>query len=67
MHCSPQPQDADIDAALWLSFEQIEAKTQQLRSPLVLDCLKDYRHQQQQGQTYSLELLNSQRLTGCQR
>ncbi|MFB2642830.1 NUDIX hydrolase [Shewanella bicestrii] len=63
----PKPQDADIDAAHWLSFEQIEAKMDQLRSPLVLDCLRDYRHQQQQGQTYSLELLNSQRLTGCQR
>lgn len=57
-----KPQDADIHAAHWLSFEQIAAKAHQLRSPLVLDCLNDYRKQLQQGQIHSLELLNSQRL-----
>ena len=42
---------------------KIEVRSKfQLRSPLVLDCLNDYRKQLQQGQIHSLELLNSQRL-----
>ncbi|QYJ80225.1 NUDIX hydrolase [Shewanella acanthi] len=57
------PQDKDISACHWLTLEQIEAKATQLRSPLVLDCLRDYLHHFQNRNTYSLELLNSTRLT----
>ncbi|MGL5393295.1 MAG: NUDIX hydrolase [Shewanella sp.] len=57
------PQDSVIHGAHWLSFAQIQAKADLLRSPLVLDCLKDYRRQQQQGLSYPLDLLNSDRLT----
>ncbi|MCP3126902.1 NUDIX hydrolase [Shewanella sp. KJ2020] len=60
---SPAPQDDAIHAAHWLDFEQIEAKQSLLRSPLVLDCLRDYRHHLQQGSAYPLDLLNSDRLT----
>lgn len=59
----PTPLDSAIHGAHWLSFEQIQAKASSLRSPLVLDCLEDYRRQQQQGQSYPLDLLNSVRLT----
>lgn len=60
---SPTPQDDAIHAAHWLAFEQIEAKQSLLRSPLVLDCLRDYRHHLQQEMAYPLDLLNSDRLT----
>ena len=63
---SPTPQDKAIHSAHWLSFEQIEAKQSLLRSPLVLDCLKDYLNHAQNGQTYPLSLLNSDRLTIAQ-
>lgn len=59
----PAPQDDAIHAAHWLNFEQIEAKQPLLRSPLVLDCLRDYRRHLQQGAAYPLDLLNSDRLT----
>ncbi|MGE6380528.1 NUDIX hydrolase [Shewanella baltica] len=63
---SPAPQDNAIHSAHWLSFAQIEAKSALLRSPLVLDCLKDYFNNAQQGQTYPLSLLNSDRLAIAQ-
>jgi phosphatase NudJ len=63
---SPAPQDKAIHSAHWLSLAQIEAKSSLLRSPLVLDCLKDYLNQAQNGQTYPLSLLNSDRLTIAQ-
>ena len=63
---SPAPQDNAIHSAHWLSFAQIEAKSALLRSPLVLDCLKDYLNNEQQGQTYALSLLNSDRLAIAQ-
>ncbi len=34
--------DPDIDFALWMSREEIEANKQHLRSPAVIDCLNDY-------------------------
>ena len=37
-----QPQDSEIIATHWLSFEQIKAKGQQLRSAMVLECIEDY-------------------------
>lgn len=60
---SPTPQDKAIHSAHWLSFAQIEAKLSLMRSPLVLDCLKDYRRHLQQSSVYPLDLLNSVRLT----
>lgn len=35
--------DPDIDSVHWMSYEQIVARKQQLRSPLVLQCIDDYR------------------------
>ncbi|AWX13859.1 NUDIX hydrolase [Mergibacter septicus] len=45
--CLPtQPQDTDINRALWLTLEEVQEYIQQpnqcLRSPLVLDAIKDY-------------------------
>lgn len=37
-----QPQDEEIIACHWLTFEEIKAKSSQLRSPLVLECIEDY-------------------------
>ncbi len=40
--CPEQTLDSDIDQAIWLSPEEIRARQQQLRSPMVLDCLERY-------------------------
>lgn len=37
-----QPQDDEILACHWLTLAEIKAKSSQLRSPLVLDCIEDY-------------------------
>ena len=37
-----KPQDDEIIATHWLTFEEIQDKAIQLRSSLVLECLKDY-------------------------
>ena len=37
-----QPQDDDIIACHWLSLAEIKAKSAQLRSPLVLECIEDH-------------------------
>ena len=34
--------DTDIIAAHWLTLEELSAKQEQMRSPLVLKCLEDY-------------------------
>ncbi|MEC4725399.1 NUDIX hydrolase [Shewanella sp. D64] len=52
------PQDADIQAAHWLTYDEILALTPALRSPLVLLSLDDARNKTH----YPLELLNSQYL-----
>ena len=46
--------DSDIIAAHWLQPEQIAALGHQLRSPLVLQCIEDYR----QGQRFPLDLIH---------
>lgn len=38
-----QPQDDEIIACHWLSYDEIKQKSSQLRSPLVLECIDDYR------------------------
>lgn len=37
------PLDKDIIAAHWLSYDEITTRKAQLRSPLVLKCIDDYR------------------------
>ncbi len=56
-HDSQQPLDDGIEAAVWLSYEEILEKRQQLRSPLVLKVIQDYRA----GRRYPLELVYDQR------
>lgn len=45
--------DEPIIARHWLSYEELQAKRKQLRSPLVLGCIDDYRL----GVRYPLSLL----------
>lgn len=49
--------DSDIDEAVWLSYEEILGLEDQLRSPLVLEALDDFRS----GQCYSLDLMKAHR------
>lgn len=49
--------DSDIEQAVWLSYEEIQNLEAQLRSPLVLEALDDFRL----GQCYSLDLLKVHR------
>lgn len=37
-----QPQDEEIIACHWLTLDEIKAKSAQLRSSLVLECIEDY-------------------------
>jgi phosphatase NudJ len=39
---SCQPQDKEIIACHWFTLAEIKAKSAQLRSPLVLECIEDY-------------------------
>ncbi|MCK4708271.1 MAG: NUDIX hydrolase [Gammaproteobacteria bacterium] len=48
-----QALDTDIIRTRWLSYEEITQQKEQLRSPLVLECIDDYR----QGKRFPLELL----------
>jgi len=50
-----KPQDDDITACHWFTLDEIEAKSAQLRSPMVLDCIKDYLS----GQRVELPILKS--------
>lgn len=45
--------DEGIIAAHWLSLEELEARHEQLRSPLVMACIRDYRA----GPIYPLNLV----------
>jgi len=48
-----QPLDTDIIRTHWLTYDEIIERKHQLRSPLVLNCIDDYRL----GNRFSLELL----------
>lgn len=48
-----QALDADIIRTLWLSYDEILEQKDRLRSPLVLECINDYRN----GKQFSLDLL----------
>lgn len=45
--------DTDIIAAHWLSLDDIHARRDQLRSPLVLQCIDDYRN----GRRFPLDII----------
>lgn len=48
-----QQLDTDIIAAHWLSLDDIHARRDQLRSPLVLQCIEDYRN----GRRFPLDII----------
>lgn len=50
-----QPNDEEIIATHWLSLAEIKSKSEQLRSPLVLQCIDDYL----QGNRIPLTLLKT--------
>ncbi|KGJ98680.1 NUDIX hydrolase [Thalassotalea sp. ND16A] len=49
------PNDSDIIQALWLTKEELLKKAEQIRSPLVMQCLNDFLA----GNNYPLSILNS--------
>jgi len=49
------PQDEEIIATHWLSYDDIVSKKEQLRSPMVLDCINNYLA----GNRIDLSLLHS--------
>ncbi|WNC70288.1 NUDIX hydrolase [Thalassotalea nanhaiensis] len=50
-----QPQDSDILRAIWLTKEELLAKGEQIRSPLVVECLNDFLN----GNNYPLSILKT--------
>ncbi|MEQ8313872.1 MAG: NUDIX hydrolase [Gammaproteobacteria bacterium] len=52
---SEQPLDTDIEAAVWLTREQVEGLQAELRSPMVWRAIEDYC----QGQYFSLSIFKS--------
>ncbi|TKB43752.1 NUDIX hydrolase [Thalassotalea mangrovi] len=50
-----QPEDNEINRAVWMSYEEIVNKSAQLRSPIVLAAIKDYLD----GNKYPLSILKS--------
>ncbi|NIR60704.1 MAG: NUDIX hydrolase [Gammaproteobacteria bacterium] len=52
-HEPDQPLDEGIRRAVWLTVEELEARRERLRSPMVLACVRDYLA----GRRYPLELL----------
>lgn len=54
-HDAEQALDTDIVQCHWLNKEQLFAKADAMRSPLVLDCFQDYLD----GQRYPLSLLHN--------
>ena len=47
--------DPDIEQAIWLSYEDVVKRQPQHRSPLVLNCINDYRA----GHRHTLELIHT--------
>lgn len=50
-----QPQDDEIVATHWLTLDQIKERAEQLRSPMVLECIQDYLN----GNKINLSLIKS--------
>ncbi len=57
-HDPAQPLDADIHQAVWLTWEELQARQGQFRGPLVQRCLDDYRA----GCLYPLTLLKNENI-----
>jgi ADP-ribose pyrophosphatase YjhB (NUDIX family) len=53
-HDPASPLDKEIVRTVWLSAREIEALGERLRSPLVMQCIRDY----QAGRRYPLDLLH---------
>lgn len=56
-HNPEQPLDEGIESAVWLSYEEICQRQDELRSPIVLKVIEDYR----EGKTYPLALIYEHR------
>ncbi|XQW86743.1 NUDIX hydrolase [Thalassotalea piscium] len=54
-YLNSQPQDDDIIATHWFTLDEIHAKAEQLRSPMVLECIEDYL----KGNKINLSLIKS--------
>ncbi len=52
-----RPPDPGIQRALWLNFAELQASTTQLRSPMVLQAIADYRA----GRRFPLEIIRDSR------
>jgi 8-oxo-dGTP pyrophosphatase MutT (NUDIX family) len=52
-HDSTRRLDRGIERAVWMSYDEIVARTSRLRSPMVMRCVEDYLS----GQRYPLELV----------
>ncbi|MBL4762391.1 MAG: NUDIX hydrolase [Gammaproteobacteria bacterium] len=50
---NPTPIDSSILQSLWLSKKAMTARKQDMRSPLVMQCIDDY----QRGKRYALDLI----------
>ena len=53
------PQDDEIIATHWFTLNEIKSKLNQLRSPMVLDCINDYLLNKSKQQKIPLSLLKS--------
>ncbi|WP_260680595.1 NUDIX hydrolase [Thalassotalea sp. PS06] len=49
------PQDEEINRAIWMSYDELCRKSEQLRSPMVLEGIKDYLA----GNKYPISVLKS--------
>lgn len=54
-----QPQDNEIIATHWLTFDEIKAKKEQLRSAMVIDCIEDFLSNLISGKKIELSSLKS--------
>ncbi|OMH32830.1 NUDIX hydrolase [Motiliproteus sp. MSK22-1] len=54
-----RPLDSDIVRAIWLTYEEVKAEEERLRSPLVLRGIEDYL----QGRRYPLDFIYEQKLS----
>jgi len=54
-HDAQRQLDPDIHQALWLTYDEIKTRNNQLRSPMVLSCIEDYLN----GKCFPLELIRN--------
>ena len=54
-HDGQRSLDPDIIRTLWMDCDQMEAASDRMRSPLVIQCLRDYLS----GQSYPIEMLHT--------